>query len=561
MTRWPDREVWLLSIGFGLVWAIGIGWGLPEGFAADRIRPWGHDDYTPLGPLIEAHALFIQRPEFRWVAYPQLHDLVLAACYAPYLGWLWLTGEFSNPSALFPHGFHDPGRALATLTLIARSVAVVMGVGIVLAAREIGRTLWSPRAGLWCALFAAVCQPMFYYSRTGNLDGPYMFWSALALCVFARILRGEWTAARGLWLGAFVACGVATKDQAANVFVLPALALLALHARALRANPRPALVTLAAAAAVYTVASGLLFDPERWLAHVRFVLGIGENAVEIPGHAKSLAGYQALALDTWQRFENGVGIPFALLAFASIARDIARDRRRALLALAALSVLLTFVLPTRYVLIRYLEPAMFVCSCFAGGLASDLLAGARTRALGAVLALVALAIPAWRGVELTHAMLRDSRVETAAWLRANACAGDRIGYFGPFQKLPRMGHDLAPLVIDGGVGTRWDLSFSDAEARAREPKLAELAPEWILLIPDHTIAPPHLPYGSALPPQLRDALVAERLGYVNVKQFETPPLFVEPPQLLQHVRVVNPRVELLARVDIARTPRECARPR
>jgi len=543
-----------------VLWLCGIGWGLPEGFASNRIRPWGHDDYTPLGPLIETHALFIERPAFRWVPYPLMHDLLLSACYAPYLGWLWLTGEFSDATHVFPHGFHDPGSALRTLTLIARCVAAVMGVGIVLAARDIGRTLWSPRAGLWCALFAGVCVPMFYYSRTGNLDGPYMFWSALALAVIARILRSEWNIRRGVLLGVFVACGVATKDQAANVFVLPAVALLALHARRLRADPRPALATVAAAALVYAVASGLVFDPARWLTHVRFVLGVGVNAVEIPGHARSLAGYQELALDSWWLFEEGVGVPFALLALASLARDVVRDRRRAVLALAALSVLLTFVLPTRYVLIRYLEPAMFVAACFAGGLVAERLASPRTRVAAALAAGLALVIPAWRGVELTRAMLLDSRVATAAWLRAHACAGDRVGYFGPFQKLPRLGRELEPALLNAGVGTRWDLVYSDAEARALEPRVAELAPEWILLIPDHTIAPPHLPYGSALPPQLHDALVAERLGYVNVAQFETAPLLSAPPQLLEHNRVVNPRVELLERADLRGRERDCRRP-
>jgi hypothetical protein len=559
-----ERATLLLVVGFGLFWLAGIAWGVPDGFAPNRVTPWGHDDNTPLGPLIEMHGLFVQRPEHRFLAYPLMQHMLLAVCYAPYLAWLWLSGQFVHPTSVYPYGFAQPWHAIPTLTAIARCVAVAMGVGTLLAARDVGRTLWSARAGFWCALFAALSYPMFYYTRTGNLDGPYMFWASLGLCAYARILRGGWSVPRGLALGAFAALAAGTKDQAANIFVLLPLALLPRHARTRPFAWRPLLATLGAGAGVYVVASALVFDPLRWWQHVQYVLGIGELGTYLPNHPNTAAGYADLARETLGYLDDGIGIPLWALALASLGRDLARDRGRAAFALAALSTLLSFVLPTRYVLVRYLEPAFFVAACFAGGLVVEWLArsGIVSCALAAAATALAIAVPGWRGIELTHAMLRDSRVSTAAWLRDHACAGDRVGFFGPNQTLPRIGPDLSLVSVGKNVGTRWDLEHSAADIAAMEAELARVSPEWALVIPDHTVAPPALPHGSALPPPFYAAVMGGQLGYARVAHLQTPKLWIERPYLLKGFRVTNPPVDVLARADVAARPRgDCTPPR
>ncbi len=101
---------------------IGITWGLPN--YADRAQ-----DSVALMTLKGLPKGFSNGWESR---YPPMHLFTLAASYAPYLGYLMLSGQLQEPSRIFPYGLTDPLSSLTHLILIARVVSVLMGVGIVL---------------------------------------------------------------------------------------------------------------------------------------------------------------------------------------------------------------------------------------------------------------------------------------------------------------------------------------------------------------------------------------------------------------------------------------------
>ena len=82
--RWLSREAILLSVGLGAVWLCGIGWGVPDGFAPNRITQWGHElpVIAPLHPrtrqrLAELGVLLGERvraiPPAGYVEFLQLH--------------------------------------------------------------------------------------------------------------------------------------------------------------------------------------------------------------------------------------------------------------------------------------------------------------------------------------------------------------------------------------------------------------------------------------------------------------------------------------------------------
>jgi hypothetical protein len=145
-------------------------------------------------------------------------------------------------------------------------------------------------------------------------------------------------------------------------------------------------------------------------------------------------------------------------------------------------------------------------------------------------------------------MWNDSRLEAAAFLKAEAEPGARIGFFGPDQKLPRVGEELVLARVDEFIGTRQGTTYSAEQIEEMTDRVRAESPEWIVIIPDHTILP-NLPHGITLPPELLEDLLDGSLGYELAGRFETPPLLVDRPLLVRDYRVVNPPVQVLRRSD------------
>ncbi|MFQ5698101.1 MAG: ArnT family glycosyltransferase, partial [Myxococcota bacterium] len=289
------------------MYAIGLGWGLPSGTGPERVTPWGHDDIMPLGPLSEAQELLRGGSLDRFLGYPLMQYGLVLGAYSPYLAWVALGGGLATPVGHYPYGLSDPGQVLPTLTLLARSVTLAMAGGTVAAAYALGLWLFGRRTGLLSALFVMGLYPMFYYSRTGNLDVPYLCWGAWGLAFYGLIVRRGLTLRRGAALGVFAALAAGTKDQAAALFLLLPALIVPLHLRRTRDLPPGArgrqralalAVPVAAGTAAYALASGLVVSPARWWAHVRYILGLGPHALTFPSYPPTRAGYGALLAET-----------------------------------------------------------------------------------------------------------------------------------------------------------------------------------------------------------------------------------------------------------------------
>ncbi|MFQ5699515.1 MAG: hypothetical protein ACE5IL_14680, partial [Myxococcota bacterium] len=260
------------------------------------------------------------------------------------------------------------------------------------------------------------------------------------------------------------------------------------------------------------------------------------------------------------------GLPLALVAGAGIVVAARRDRLALALWLPALSVLTCFVLPTRFVEGRYVLPIAFVVACAAAPPIALALESARkgVRVAGGVLAALLVCLSLARGAELTSAMLRDTRYAAAAWLEARADAGARIGFFGADQKLPRVPASLGYQRLDDFIGTRPGTRYSSDEIDAMARRVGDLAPEFIVVIPDHT-ALPELPRGTTLPDALYERLSDGSLGYRLARVFTERRLvpFLQRPPIVGYP-LVSPPVEIFRRIGdgppVAR-PSNAPRPR
>ena len=539
-------------------------WGAPHATAADRVQAWGVDDATPLGPLAEVQGLFVPSSE-RNLGYPILHPLLVAAAYGPYMLYLLMSGGFSHPSGGFPFGLIDPVTALRNLTVIAHLVSVLLGAGAVVAAFDAGCTLWDRRTGLLAAAFAAMSFPMFYYSRTGNVDVPVLFFTAAALAVFARCLAGEFTLARALWLGLFGGCALGIKETAmASFLALPFLLLWIQHRNSVAASGwvtlrfwKPPLASFASLVFAYGMGGSLFLDHERFLEHVQFVrqrmsaLSGGEIAF-FSAYPRTWEGNLALARALWGCVMDSMTVSGALLAIAGLLWVLRREPVKALFFVPAVTYTAMLFTSARVVQLRYLLPVAFSLAFFAAR-AITLALETRSRSLAGAFALVAcfsLALGFLRGADLTYAMLRDSRYAAADWLRTRTAPGDLVEYFGPTQKLPPLGH---------GVVTARAIVYLGALRKPRTgPDAVEeiLAgwktrrPKFILSIPDHS-SPPGYADSATCPPAILEGLKEGRFGYRLAVQFETPPLFswVRRPAL--DYPTVNPPIRIFARADAA----------
>jgi hypothetical protein len=529
-----DRLPWLFGSLAFLLYLPGIWWGLPEATSSNALHGWDIDGVAGV-PVLAEFANLLREPQPDWfLTYPLFHYLVLGALYAPYLAFLLLTGGLAEPTPEYPYGFADPVTAMATLALIGRVASLLMACGVVVTTYFIGRTIWDRRSAAWAAVVMLTATPMVFYARTGNLDVPMMFWTALGLLVMVRILRHGFSRSRAVWLGAFAALSVATKDQACAAW-LPALLMLTIeHVRRTRSWRLP-LVLVGSGTLTYLAATGMLIEPTRHLAHLHFIRDtenyLGSHVTWNFQHPATAAGY---ALMLW----DGVVILYdmlgpLLMAFAVLGSIASWRDTRVTPLLFAMSVahVALFLMPLRLMLYRYLFFLLVPLALWAGRAVALALAspGWRARAATAAVTLGVL----WQfavAADITYQMLRDARYTAADWLAQHTTTGDRAGFFGSSVQLPNLPAGVEQVRLPN-------------DAVAARAVLAEQSLRYLFVIPDWTSGA-GMPHSRAMPAAIYDALQTGRLGYRRVAMFETRPLFG---RRLRHFSVVNPPVQVFER--------------
>ena len=561
LKKLPRAHLWVAVAALAL-YLPACWWGAPRATAAERVQSWGVDDATPLGPLAEVHGLFVPSPE-RNLGYPILHPLMVAAAYSPYMGYLWITGQFTRPSGVFPFGLRDPVRALASLSLIAHLVSVFFGVGVAVAAYDAGLVLWDHRTGLLSAAFAGTAFPMFYYSRTGNVDVPVLFFTAAALAVFARCLMETFILSRAIWLGLLAGCALAVKETSAASFLGFPVLLLWIQHRDLREPaawltwkfwkaPLACGVSLLFA---YGMGASFFLDPQRYLEHIQFARG---------RMAAAAGGEIAFAQTfpwTWHgnlefvravaaRTTDAMTLAGVLLAVAGLFWIVRREPVKALFIVPAVTYFLVLFCSARVVQLRYVMPVVLSLAFLAARAVTAALES-RNRWLAGAFILTAsfsLGLCLLRGADLTYAMLRDSRYAAGSWLAARSVPGDHVEYFGATQKLPPLAR---------GVVTSRAIEYLGAfrKPRTGADAVAEIiagwkerTPKYIVSMPDHSSPLGYLD-SATCPPSILDALRDGSLGYSEVAQFETADLFpwVRRPAL--DYPTVNPPIRVYARAQ------------
>jgi 4-amino-4-deoxy-L-arabinose transferase-like glycosyltransferase len=462
-----ERRIRLAILGgAAALMLLGIHWGLPN------VESWNGDDISPDKPL---------RVLYDWLRgahkYPYLHWWLSALLYAPYVLALALLGQVDLGCLprLVPTCFAAPVRDMTVLMVLSRLLSVAMGIGIVLGTERLARVLHGDRAAALAA--AALCAgsaTLVALAHTSNLDVPHVFWFTWSLVAAVRVWR-RGASLDYLLFGVLAGCALSTKDTIAGAYVLPGLALAAVHVvRVARTEPARGAALLRRALldrrfvaltllpiAIFALVQNAIANPAGLVEHVRIWVEGGPVLREYRAHFQGV-GHQGFRLAL--SLEGALGAPMA--AFTGLALVVSPLRRRSLAAFwlplasyGLLSIVPGFVEP------RVVLPLLPMLAVAGGVLAADAL---RTRM--PLRAVVAGGLAAAFGHELGVALnadlhlLRDPRYAAERWLAGNVDRDARIAALGGSDFMPRLERlGYAPVWFEPA-----DIRAESIEARSYE---------------------------------------------------------------------------------------------
>jgi 4-amino-4-deoxy-L-arabinose transferase-like glycosyltransferase len=506
-------------------------WGLGWGLAGEH--GWAPDELLPSA----VRSGLDQRFSSGWhEKYGPFHYAVLAAAYQPAL----LARRVGLIRADGPDLDH-------ILAVFGRLVSLLMATGAVWLVARLGRELGDEWAGIFAAAFLAFNAPFVYYAKIANLDAPYLFWYALSLLFYVRLLGRH-----HMWdyvlFAASAAAAVATKDQAYGLYVLTAPVVAgALHARRRSEGDRrlwatlvdPRLVIAAAVGlVVLLVLDNVVFNPEGFVAHLRLIAGPASHPFRM--FTNDLPGHWALMRQTVRHLAFAMGLPALLVCGAGVAAALARPRANArwlLLLVPPLSYVATFLHVVLYGYDRFVLPVSLVLGLFGGVfLARGLRAAPPLRAAAAVLGVAVLAYSLLYAASVDRLLTHDSRYEVERWMARNIPPGAMVAAIGPLGYLPRLD------------GLRWR-TLGPSVAR-----LVQVRPDYVLVNAD---------YAARADPgtgerELYDTLFSGRLGYRLARRERTPPGWSlidpaalgrdAPDRIFSNLDKVNPEICVFVRV-------------
>ena len=206
-----SRSTALLSVIlllFTLTQLSAITWDLPGTFT------WENDGVAPRGIFA---GIGLNLSPGKGHNYPLFHYAILGLLCLPILLPAAISAPDWSIESLTEAVLTVP--VMTSCALVAKVLAVAMGVITILTLARIARITVSERAGIWTALFATTNLSVAYYGRVTNLDGPYIMWTVLALDRLLTVARSG-SRRDYILFGIFVAASVATKDQAYATFLL-----------------------------------------------------------------------------------------------------------------------------------------------------------------------------------------------------------------------------------------------------------------------------------------------------------------------------------------------------
>ncbi len=480
--RAPDPRApftWIVAL-FVLACLAGSGWDLP---CTDA---WHNDALSPrpcgLGAVVETW-----RPG-HFFRYPPLQTLLLTVLSLPWIALAALRAPSLGQEALL-HELIQP-RYMTPIEVVARAVTLLMAVGVLFNVRRLVARVWGERAGDAAAAVTALNPVLVYFSHSGNSDIPCLFWVTLALVELDRVLAGEARERSALLCAAAAAL---TKDQSVPLLFLAAPWALLVGPMLSRGERtvasvalRPALWrALAASLGLYLLVAGAVTNPSGYARRIAWITGPANADWVVVG--RDLMGVDAILREVVEAIPLFASRAVALLALLGLALALAGRRgvprvRAALPAVAALSYLLFFILPSRWTMERHLLPLMVLLLSYAG-VAFDALSerlSPRARPLAAALLGLALIPQLLDVASVDGTLMVDSRNAAQRFLAALP-RGTSLEVYGGNQYLPNLPSQLRITRVGPEPDSERSPLPGVTEARAPFLEVTQRAPDYALV--------------------------------------------------------------------------------
>ena len=488
LEQWCRSPLFWILCAAAVFRLAGLWWGLP---ASDG---WDDDGISPRNFLVGLAKTYSGGSYF---TYPPLQMIFLAILTCP--GWI---SALFNAHSLTQHDVIAEIIQVPYMTffaVVARLVSAAMSVGTIYLIGKMTETIAGRRAGLFAAGACALNAAMTYYGQVTNLDGPYLFWSALSLWGWMRAIA-EHEPRHMRWAALAAAAAIATKDQAYAVFLL-SVPLIFIMWFALdrwpRQNARKVILTLLGSSCVALLAliviDGAITNPGGFAARIAFLTGPANQ--DYAQYLDSWNGRLRLLKDMWAFFPRYYPLAVAWLGVFGALFHVARprDERSQLVAgLLPLLAIISFTVAFNFVAlrteIRFLLPQSVFIAVYVG-VAIDRLVFAsqpliKYAARGLILVVAAIAFFQCAGIDA--AFIGDSRYDAERWLDANVRPRDTIETYGLNVYLPRFPKraivtrlDKKPLMARNPLPhvTEIDQPFQSIAARC--PRLLVVGAFWV----------------------------------------------------------------------------------
>ncbi|PPT08133.1 hypothetical protein CKA32_006361 [Geitlerinema sp. FC II] len=408
-----------------------IWWGLPSflGWAMDEILPYQVWDGIS------------ERFSNGWHSkYAPFHFYILSILYIP----VWLLSKLKLLD------FYDLP-VYSFLYYVGRCLSLVMGTTSIYITYLCGRELLSKRAALFSSLIVTLTVTVIYYSKTVNLDIPYVFWFCLSLLFYIKILKHH-RLRDYILFAATATTSVCTKDQAYGLYILTVLFIVfELYQYKNRQHPRVSAwnlicdrriyLPIAIGVSLFAIYHNFLFNWDGFVKHLDLILGDASySGVEISEENKHNWIEQ---LRLFHRFFKDLvvsfGVPLFAVCLSGVVLALRKPRNNQLLLstlVVVISYYICFLMPIAFCRERFLIPVCIVLSLF-GGKSIDGILNVVSNRLTQILVSALFVYSFFYGSSIDLLMHQDSRYYVENWMQQNLQPGDTLTMYGIERYLPR----------------------------------------------------------------------------------------------------------------------------
>jgi 4-amino-4-deoxy-L-arabinose transferase-like glycosyltransferase len=408
----------------------GIWWGLPS------FSGWAADELIPLRVLEGMEKGFSNGWHYK---YPPVHFYILAVFYSP----VWLLHKlniidiYSLPAYTF-------------LFYIGRFLTVFMGSALLLIIYLCGLEIYDRKSSFFAVLITALSVPLIYYSKTINLEVPYLLWVMLSLLFYLKLLKHH-RLKDYLLFALTAAIAVCTKDQAYAFYLLTPIFIIVEHHRYLKQdNPditlkdsltdKRIILSLAVGIGAFLLLQNIIFNLPGFLKHVKLITA-GGGSIR-PRYEQSIVGQLQMFRQTLTHLRFSLGCPtyiMCLLGFTSILYRLKNNYLLASLLVPTISYYLFYVCVVWYNNVRYLMPLAIILALCGGKFLGEFLNPEKNLFKGKAILVTALFIYTFAyGFSVNILMMQDSRYYVEQWMQQNIDKNALIVNTGGNKYSPRL---------------------------------------------------------------------------------------------------------------------------